>query len=75
MIDLKKKDDDESMFDPGLGFTIFPMARVRQIYYLNYQFCYKLHYLNKNIFRKEKKSNAHHFHLWIGILMAMNMIL
>lgn len=27
VIDLKKKDDDESMFDPGLGFTIFPMAR------------------------------------------------
>lgn len=32
VIDLKKKDDDESMFDPGLGFTIFPLARVRQLY-------------------------------------------
>jgi len=29
VIDLKKKDEEESMFDPGLGFTIFPMARVK----------------------------------------------
>ncbi|XP_050431827.1 splicing factor 45 [Adelges cooleyi] len=27
VIDLKKKDDDDSMFDPGLGFTLFPMTR------------------------------------------------
>ncbi|XP_050541939.1 splicing factor 45 [Daktulosphaira vitifoliae] len=27
VIDLKKKDDDDPMFDPGLGFTIFPLAR------------------------------------------------
>lgn len=73
MIDLKKKDDDESMFDPGLGFTIFPMARVKQISYIISNLV--LNCIIYIIFRKGKNNNAHHFHLWIGILKAMNMIL
>lgn len=71
MIDLKKKDDDEPMFDPGLGFTIFPMARVRHLYYTYYQcFIY-----TKNTNRKAKNNNVQHFHQWTGILKAMNMTL